>query len=61
MIISLDEERADLCASVHVLFILNALVCLSFVSSSWCKGLAAACDCGTPWTFPIFFFYQTGQ
>ena len=23
----------------------------SFFSSSWCKGLDAACDCGTPWTF----------
>ena len=27
-----------------------------FSSSSWCLGLAAVCDCGTPWTFllPLF-------
>ena len=28
---------------------------LSFFSSSWCQGLAAACDCGTPWTFLLTF------
>ena len=22
-----------------------------FFSFSWCRGLAAICDCGTPWTF----------
>ena len=26
-----------------------------FFSSSWCRGFAAACDCGTPWTF---LFYE---
>ena len=31
------------------LFILHA-----FLSSSLCQGLAAACDCGTPWSF--FYF-----
>ena len=24
---------------------------LCLFSSSWCLGRAAACDCGTPWTF----------
>ena len=24
---------------------------MSFCSSSWYQGLAAVCDCGTPWTF----------
>ena len=28
---------------------------LSFFSSSWCQGLTAACDCGTPWTFQLTF------
>ena len=28
---------------------------LSFSSSSWCRGLAAVCDCGTPWTFLLTF------
>ena len=34
---------------VH-LFVLYVLV-VSFFSSSWCRGLAAVCDCGTPWAF----------
>ena len=29
---------------------------LSFFSSSWCRGLAAAYDCGTPWTLLLTFF-----
>ena len=24
---------------------------MSYFSSSWCQGSAAACNCGTPWTF----------
>ena len=48
MITWLGEEGAGLCAS-------RCLFCprqfLSFFSSSWCQGLAAACDCGTPRTF----------
>ena len=31
--------------------------CIS--SSSWCLGRAAVCDCGTPWTFPLPFFFNT--
>ena len=26
-------------------------------SSSWCLGRAAVCDCGTPWTFLLPFFF----
>ena len=45
--------------------ILVLLVCLfdlrlfgfvSVSSSFWCLGRAAACDCGTPWTFLLPFF-----
>ena len=32
------------------LFILHALIFCRFFSSSWCRGLAAASDCSTPWT-----------
>ena len=28
---------------------------MSLSSSSWCQGLAASCDCGTPWTFLFTF------
>ena len=28
-------------------------------SSSWCLGRAAACDCGTPWTFFLLFLTQS--
>ena len=31
---------------------------LSFFTSSWCDGLAAACDCGTSCTFHLTFFLQ---
>ena len=34
------------------LFILHMLI---FFSSAWCQGLAAACDCGTSWTFLLTF------
>ena len=30
---------------------------LSVSSSSWGLGRAAVCDCGTPWTFLLPFFY----
>ena len=32
---------------------------VSFVSFTWFLGRAAACDCGTPWTFLLPFFKQT--
>ena len=34
---------------------------LSFFSSSWCRGLAAVCDCGIPWTFLLPFFVNRVQ
>ena len=36
---------------------LSYLVVLSVSSSSWCLGRAAVCDCGTPWTFLLPFFF----
>ena len=33
-----------------------ACLVLSVSSTSLCLGWAAACDCGTPWTFPLPFF-----
>ena len=33
-----------------------ACLVLSVSSSSWCLRRAAACDCGTPWTFLLPFF-----
>ena len=42
----------SVCFSCICLFVLL----LSFFSSSWCRGLAAVCDCGTPWTFLLTLF-----
>ena len=50
-ITSLGEERANLSACLD----------LSVPSSSWGLGRAAVCDCGTPWTFPLPFFYSLGM
>ena len=44
-----------MCFSCFCLFVLYMLVFLSFFSSSWCRGLAEVCDCGTPWTFLLTF------
>ena len=47
VITSLGEEGTRLCAS-------RACVCfvrVTFCHFSWCRGLAADCDCGTPCTF----------
>ena len=41
---------------VHCLFICFVYVSFChFFSSSWCRGLAAVYDCGTPWTFLLAF------
>ena len=48
---SLGEEGAGLCASRAFVCLFCTCQFLSFVSSSCCRGLAALCDCGTPWTF----------
>ena len=54
-ITSLGEERANL--SAFRIFVRFAL--LSVSSSSWCLGRAAVCDCGSPWTFLLPFFFFT--
>ena len=51
----LGEERVNLSAFLYVCSICTCLV-LSVSSSSWCLERAAACDCGTPWTFSLTFF-----
>ena len=51
VITSLRDERDGLYDS-------DAFVCwfcTSFFSSAWCWGLAAAYDCGSPWTFLLNF------
>ena len=49
-----EEERTGLFVSVHLCVNL-ACVTSVFSSSSFCSGLAADCDCGTPWTFHLTF------
>ena len=39
---------------MHFLFILHTLISVLFLSS-WYQGLAAARDCGTPWTVIVPF------
>ena len=56
VITSLGEERACLCALVH-LFVYFAT---NIFSSSWFQGLAVACDCGAPWTFLLTIFFNQG-
>ena len=47
-------ENWSVCFSCICMFVLHALHCV-FFSSTWCRGLAAACDCDTPWTFHLTF------
>ena len=59
-ITSLEEERE----LNLVLFVRLADLCLfGFFgfSSPWCLGRAAVCDCGTPWTFLLSFFFSLSQ
>ena len=44
-----------MCFSCICLCVLYVFVFVIF-SSSWCRGLAAVCDCGTPLTFLLTFF-----
>ena len=53
IITPLWEEGAGLCACLFVLYVLGFF--LSFFYSSWCRGLAAVCDCGTLWSFLLTF------
>ena len=57
-ITSLGEERANLSA-FRTFFSICACLVLSVSSSSWCLGRAAACDCGTPWTFSYHFCHTS--
>ena len=58
-----DKCKGLRCLTDLTLFSCVCSVCayfgLSVSSSSWGLGRAAVCDCGTPWTFllPFFFFY----
>ena len=55
LITSLGEEGAGLCVS-RTFVCLFACMFLSLFSSSWCRGLAAVCDCGIlPYTFLLTF------
>ena len=44
------EERAGL-------FCLFCLLILFLFSSSLCQGVAAVCDCGTPWTYLLTYLH----
>ena len=50
------EERASLLKLLMHLYVFLACATFVFFSSSWCPGLAVACDCCTPWTFHVMFF-----
>ena len=54
-ITSFGEERANLSA-FRTFLSMFACLDLSVSSSFWCLGIAAVCDCGTPWTFLLPFF-----
>ena len=46
---------------VHLFVCFLRVSFLSFISSSWCRGLAAICDCGTPWTFLLTLLCDAGD
>ena len=56
-ITSLGEEKPNLSAFCMFVWFVLVWICW-FPFSSWCLGRAVVCDCGTPWTFllPFFFF-----
>ena len=41
---------------VHLFVCFTRFTFCPFPLSSWCRGLAAVCDCGSPWTFLLTFF-----
>ena len=51
--LALGRERAGLYASRAVEYIFFACVTFCPFFSFWYRELAAACDCGTPWTFHL--------
>ena len=62
MITSLGEEGAGLCASraFVCLFVLYVLVFVIFLFLL-VLGVASVCDCGTPWTFLLTFWYVAAR
>ena len=54
---SLREEGAGQCASRAFVCLFCTCYVLSCFSSSWCRGLAEVCDCNTPWTFLLTFYF----
>ena len=54
--ISLGEERAYLSAFRTYVCLICACLVLSVFSFFQCLERAAACTCGTPWTFLLLFF-----
>ena len=55
VVASLGEGEASLCACRAFVCLFCVCWFLSFFFSSWCRLLAAVCDCGTPWTFLLTF------
>ena len=51
-------KRELFCVLLVHLFVYFARVNVCPFSSSWCQGLAAACDCGTPWIFLLSLLLQ---
>ena len=49
-----------MCFSCICLFVLYGLGFVIFFSS-WCRGLAVVCDCGTPWTFLLTVLKDSNQ
>ena len=49
--------KRELVLVLFVRFSICACLDLSVSSSSWGLGRAAVCDCGTPWTFLLPFFF----
>ena len=54
-----DHLAWGICVSRAFVCLFCTLWYLSFFSSSWCRGLVAASDCDTPWTFLLAFIEQT--
>ena len=51
----LGKREVGLCTSCAFVCLFCPCMFLSFFSSSWCRGLAAVCDSGIPWTFLLIF------
>ena len=54
-------KRELICVLLVHLFVCFARVFLFFFSSSWCRGLAAVCDCGILWTVLLTLFHPVHE